>query len=180
MITATTSDGGLPSGGGAFAILRQVVDRLDRLTRWIVIAAMVVMTSLVIVQVIFRYGLSSAIDWSEEVARLAFVWAMFMAIPHGIRRGVHVGIDALVTLFPAMWQARVFRFSALLSAVLMAVVFRYALQVTIYTWPEMMPTLNLTAAAYYVAVLVAAIHSLLHLLLLAWGGPQTWNEGGAL
>ena len=37
-----------------------------------------------------------------------------------------------------------------------------------------MPTINVTSAVYYIAVLVAAGHSLLHLLLLAWGGAKTW------
>lgn len=162
--------------GPVFTRLRAAVDRLDCVTKYAVIGAMAVMTILVVTQVIFRYAFSSAIDWSEEVARLAFVWAMFLAIPHGIRRGVHVGIDALVVRFSQSVQDLLFRMTALLGAGLMAVIFWFAWDVTLYTWPEMMPTLNLTAAVYYVAVLFAAIHSLLHLALLAWGGSTTWEE----
>ncbi len=73
-------------------------------------------------------------------------------------------------------QDRVFRLSAILSAFLMLVVFYVSARVTAYTWPELMPTLNLTAAVYYIAVLIAAAHSVLHLLLLAWGGSNTWSE----
>jgi len=42
-----------------------------------------------------------------------------------------------------------------------------------------MPTLNLTAAVYYIAVLFAALHSVLHLVLLAWGGRDTWKDEAA-
>lgn len=167
---------GPPSGGPAFARARALVIGLDHVTRYAVIGAMAAMTVLVVTQVVFRYAFSSAIDWSEEVARLAFVWAMFLAIPHGIRRGVHVGIDALFVKFPPLWQDRLFRLSSALAALLMAVIFWFAWQVTLYTWPEMMPTLNMTAAVYYVAVLLAAVHSVLHLVLLTWGGRDTWSE----
>lgn len=167
---------GAPHGGPAFLVARRMLERVDHATRYAVIAAMAVMTVLVISQVVFRYAFSSAIDWSEEVARLAFVWAMFLAIPHGVRRGVHVGIDAVFVRFSEAWQDRLFRASSLVSAGLMAVVFWFAWQVTVYTWPEMMPTLNLTAAVYYLAVLLAAVHSVLHLLLLAWGGRDTWSH----
>lgn len=173
-MNAPAQIGGLPKGGPAFVLARSLVERLDHATKFAVIGAMAVMTLLVVTQVVFRYAFSSAIDWSEEVARLAFVWAMFLAIPHGIRGGVHVGIDALVVKLPQDWQEGLFRLSAILGAALMAVVFWFAWQVTVYTWPEMMPTLNLTASVYYIAVLLAAVHSLLHLLLLAWGGRETW------
>lgn len=159
-----------------FVTARAWLARLDAVTRWLVIGAMAVMTGLVVTQVVFRYALSTSIDWSEETARLAFVWAMFLALPHGIRAGVHVGIDALVVTLPRRLQDIIFRVSALLGAALMATVFWFATEVAIYTWPELMPTLNMTAAVYYIAVLVAAAHSILHLLLLAWGGPDTWTE----
>ena len=167
-------DGGAPAGP-LFRRMRAGLNGIDLVSRWGVIAAMAVMATLVVVQVVFRDLFSSAIDWSEEIARLAFVWAMFLAIPHGVRSGIHVGIDVIVTRLADGAQEAFFRISAGLAALLMAVVFWYALQVTILTWPEKMPTVNMTNAVYYVAVLVAAIHSVLHLALLAWGGRNSWN-----
>lgn len=163
-------------GGPVFRQMRVALDRLDRSTQYLVIFSMAVMTTLVVSQVVFRYVFSSAIDWAEEVARLAFVWSMFLAIPHGIRRGVHVGIDALVIRFSQNLQDGLFRTLAIIGSALMVIIFCYAWQVTAYTWPEMMPTLNLTAAVYYIAILIAAVHSVLHLVLLAWGGPSTWEQ----
>lgn len=175
MMAAAQINGPL-KGGPALARAREWLARLDHATGFAVIGAMAVMTGLVVSQVVARYAFSSAIDWAEEVARLAFVWAMFLAIPHGIRRGVHVGIDALVIKFSERVQEALFRLSAALAAVLMLVIFRYAFEVAAYTWPEMMPTLPVTAAVYYIAVLLAAVHSVLHLMLLAWGGRDTWPQ----
>lgn len=164
-----------PTQGGAFHSARNALNWIDQSTKYLVISAMVLMTTLVVGQVIFRYVFSSAIDWAEEVARLAFVWAMFLAIPHGIRRAVHVGIDALVVRLSHALQEKIFRAMAIISAALMVIIFGFAWQVTLYTWPEMMPTLQLTAAVYYIAILIAAVHSVLHLVLLAWGGRDTWE-----
>lgn len=161
--------------GPLFRQMRAALNGIDRISRWGVISAMAVMATLVVVQVVFRYLFSSAIDWSEEIARLAFVWAIFLAIPHGVRSGIHVGIDVIVTRLADSAQEALFRLSAAVAALLMAVVFWYALQVTISTWPEKMPTVNMTNAVYYVAVLVAAVHSVLHLALLSWGGRKSWN-----
>lgn len=161
--------------GPLFGRARAALAGLDAVSRWLVVAAMAAMAALVIGQVFFRYALSSSIDWAEEMARLAFVWAIFLAIPHGVRRGIHVGIDVVVMLLPEGWQEALFRLGALLGAVLMAVVLVTGWRVTMDTWPELMPTVDITSAVYYIAVLVAAGHSLLHLALLAWGGQATWE-----
>lgn len=174
-MNATASGGTGPSNGGpAYHTFHTAIKAFDATTKWLVIAAMAVMTVLVLSQIVARYAFSSGLDWSEEVARLAFVWAMFLAIPHGIRSGVHVGIDAVVVMLPEPWQEALFRLSAILGAVLMIAIFWYSAEVTLYTWPEKMPTLNFTASVYYIAILFAAAHSFLHLCLLAWGGRNTW------
>lgn len=163
--------------GGAFAACRGALARVDALSRIAVMAAMSAMAALVVIQVFFRYVLDASLDWAEEMARLAFVWAIFLAIPHGVRIGIHVGIDVVVRMLPQGWQEALFRLSAALGAVLMGVVLFYGWQVTLDTWPELMPTVDITAAVYYIAVLIAAVHSFLHLVLLAWGGSGTWAGG---
>ena len=60
----------------------------------------------------------------------------------------------------------------------MALIFATALPVITGKWEERMPTLEITAAVYYIAVLIAAGHACLHLLLLAWGGPRCWEGFG--
>ena len=164
-----------PRGGLGIDRCRRALDKLDAVSRWVIIAAMAAMTILIVTQVFFRYMLSNSIDWAEESARITFVWAIFLAIPHGIRRGIHVGIDVVVNLLPSDWQDRLFRLSAILGIVLMAVVLVFAVRVTGDTWNTRLPTIDLTSAIYYIAVLIAAGHSILHLTLLGWGGSSTWQ-----
>lgn len=173
----TTETGGdAASAAPLFCRFRAFVASVDRASFVVVAAAMAGMAGLVAMQVFFRYALSNSIDWAEEVARLFFVWAIFMAIPHGIRRGVHVGIDVLVGLFPPSVQSALFRVTAMLGGVLMAIVFYYSVLVTQGKWEELMPTIDVTASVYYIAVLIASAHALLHLGVLVWGGPRAWED----
>lgn len=170
---------GAPAPAGTrFLAARAALARLDRLSYGAVVVAMASMALIVAVQVFFRYALGSSIDSADELARLFFVWAMFLAIPHGVRRGAHFGVRALVDRLPADKRLGLYRLNCILAAALMSLVFAATLPVIAGKWSELMPTLEITAAVYYIAVLAAAGHSCLHLLLLAWGGPDSWEDGG--
>lgn len=161
---------------GPVAHTRRALEYIDALSRWIIVAMMALMAICVSLQVFHRYVLSSSVDSADELSRLFFVWAIFLAIPHGIRRGVHVGIDLFVKMLPDGLAPTLARLSSLAGLILMAVVFMTTIQATSDKWTELMPTLPVTAALYYVPVLISAIHSALHLALLAVAGPDVWGE----
>ena len=165
-----------PAFAGPIAALKRLLGGLDRISYWVIVAVMAAMAILVAAQVFFRYFLSSSIDSADELSRLFFIWAMFMAIPHGIKIGVHVGIDILVRTFPAALQEFLFRAMSGLSAVLMIIVFYVTVFVTADKWQDLMPTLDMTAAVYYIPVLLSAGHAFVHLVVLLLGGSAVWVE----
>lgn len=164
-----------PPGGGAFQLFKRIVRGIDAVTYWGIVAAMAGMATLVSLQVVMRYFFSSSIDSADELSRLFFVWAIFLAIPHGVKHGVHVGIDLFVRMMPLMTQEKLFRIMAGLGSLLMVMVMFGGWVATVDRWPELMPTLPISSGIYYLAVLVTGAHSLLHLALLAWGGSRTWE-----
>lgn len=141
-----------------------VLALLDRTSYYAILVAMGVMTILVSTQVCARYLLGTSIDSADELSRLFFVWAIFLAIPHGIKVGIHVGIDALVMLLPNRIQQLLSRVMALICAVFMAALFWISLGAVGDKWQELMPTLPITAAVFYIAVLICAGHCCLHLV----------------
>jgi TRAP-type C4-dicarboxylate transport system permease small subunit len=149
----------------------RTLDRIDRVARWGIIAAMAAMIGIVSLQVVLRYAFNSSIDWSDELSRLLFVWCMFLAIPLGIREGAHVGIELLVTHLPASRRGQLDKACAIIAAALMGVVFWQAVKVSWETWDEMLQTMNLSTHWFTVPVAVAAAHSFLHLLQLLWREP---------
>lgn len=151
------------------------LSKLDQITYWIIVAVMAAMSLVLAAQVVARYGFDASFDAGTELARLFFVWSIFLAIPHGIKHGVHVGIDVFVKLLPYRVQSHIFRAVAAASTTLMGVLLYFSVIATAEKWQELMPTLPITAAMYYIPVVIACGHSTLHLLALVAGGPRTWE-----
>ena len=58
----------------------------------------VAMTLLMFSNAVLRYVFDSSIVWSEEVIRVFFVFAMFIAITGGFLRNEHIGFDSLAKI----------------------------------------------------------------------------------
>ena len=149
----------------------RALDGVDRVARWVIVAASAAMIAIVTAQVALRYGFNTSIDWSEEISRLLFVWCMFLAIPLGLREGAHVGIELLLAHLPAAARAHLARACALGGAAIMVVVFWQAVKVAALTWDEMMQSVNLSSNWFMVPVAVAAAHSFFHFIQLLWRQP---------
>lgn len=130
-------------------------------------AAMVAVVSL---QVLLRYAFNSSLDWAEDIARLLFVWSIFLAIPLGVKQGSHIAIELLTIHLPPPARTFLVRVMALGCAALMAVVCYQSALLTVQQWDEFMPTLNVTAALFMMPVAFGAAHSALHFTALALSG----------
>ena len=153
------------------AVYSRVLDAVDRLARWLIIAASALMIGIVTAQVFLRYGFNASIDWSEEISRLLFVWCMFLAIPLGIREGAHVGIELLVAHIAPAARNALAKGCAVGAAAIMVVVFWQAVKVAALTWDEMMQSVNASTNWFMVPVAIAAAHSFFHFLQLLWRAP---------
>ena len=143
---------------------------VDRLVGGVIIAAMAAMVIVVSLQVLLRYVFNTSLDWAEDVARLLFVWSIFLAIPLGVKQGSHIAIELLTLHLTPAARRLFFRTMALGCAALMAVVCYQSTLLTVQQWDEFMPTLNVTAALFMVPVAFGAAHSALHFVLFAITG----------
>lgn len=155
--------------------VQRLVMGLDKASFLVIVSSMAAMTIIVTLQVFWRHVLNSSIDSADELSRLLFVWAMFLAIPHGIKYGVHVGIDLVVSYLRPALRELVFRLMTAASGALMIAVFLAAQTAADEKWQQLMPTLPITASVFYIAILISAVHSFLHLALYAWGGSSIWG-----
>lgn len=166
------TEGAAPGGatGRRVPVVLRALGAVDWLSAAGVIAFMAVMVAVVSAQVFLRYLFNASIDWADELSRLCFVWAIFLAIPHALKRGAHVGVDLVVRLLPARARLATFRVTAVLGMLLMAVAAWQAVVVAADTWDQLMPTIDASSGWFYVAVVVGCAHSVLHLALLAVRG----------
>jgi TRAP-type C4-dicarboxylate transport system permease small subunit len=143
---------------------------LDAAAGWTIVGLLSVMVVVVAVQVLLRYATSTSLGWSDELSRLTFVWSIFLAIPLGIRAGVHIGMEILTARLPGPVQGALARLMAAIAAALMLLVAWQSAVVAFDQWDEKMASIEASAAWFIVAVAVGTTHSALHLMLIALAG----------
>jgi len=122
------------------------------------------MSLLMLAQVISRYVFGKPFSFTEEAARLVFVWAVFLGAVEAFRRGAHVGIDLLFKLFPEKLQRWVSRFNAVVVAGVLILLIVSGIRVVKATSHVDLITIPLPASAVYFAVPFSALVMLLFIL----------------
>ena len=71
----------------------------NHLEEYLLIALSTFTVVVIFGQVFMRYVLSNSLTWSEEVARYAFIWMIYIGVSYGVKKGKHLGVDAFSELF---------------------------------------------------------------------------------
>ena len=84
--------------------MRRVFRAVDRAVEGAVALIFAAMCLVGLLQVFNRFVLNKSLSWSEEFQIFSHVWIVFLAIPIAYRRGAHLSMDSLKSLFPAAIQ----------------------------------------------------------------------------
>ena len=96
---------------------------LTAVLEYLSMACVAAMALLVIAQVVLRYVFNDPLTWSEEMARIVFIYLAFIGIGAAYGRRRHMFIDALVILLPPKMKRGVeFAVVGIASAFLVAVI----------------------------------------------------------
>lgn len=147
----------------------KALETADGVARLAVMSATTIMVVVVSAQVVMRYVFNGSFDWADEVSRLAFVWAIFLAIPLGVSQGTHVGISLLVDRLPKTVKSILARLMSLLAGLMMLVVCGGAWLVAQATWSERLGSIDLTSSVFFFPVIIGAAHAAAHLLVDGMG-----------
>lgn len=88
-----------------YKILKSFDSILSSIEEWIVYILLAGMLTVVFLGVINRSFFHFSIPWSEELARYFMIWGVFVGASLGLKRSVHISVDALVLIIPKSWQA---------------------------------------------------------------------------
>lgn len=75
--------------------------RASSLLRGLMVATMAIMSVLVFINVVLRYGFNSNIGTSEELSRLLFVWLTFLGAISAFAKNSHVRVDSFLNRMPS-------------------------------------------------------------------------------
>ncbi|MDN2567279.1 TRAP transporter small permease [Aquibium sp. A9E412] len=97
---------------GLFAAERRRPQAVARLEESVLAVLLAAITLVSFTQVVARYGFNSGWGGALELTRILFAWMILFGMGYGVKQGVHLGVDAVVRLFPAP----LFRLAALFAA----------------------------------------------------------------
>ena len=67
-----------------------------------------VMIALVFMNVVLRYAFSSGLAWSEEIARLSFIYLVYLGAIGAMRDNQHLIVDSILSRIPSLWQKTIY------------------------------------------------------------------------
>jgi len=78
----------------------KVIAVIDKIVKTLIIAAMSVIVTVLLLQVILRYIFNYSIPWGSELARYLLIWTIFLVAGVGFKAGDHMAVDILVDRLP--------------------------------------------------------------------------------
>ncbi len=73
-----------------------LLDKLDKLIKFLCIVIIGLMTCVVVAQVVFRYFFASPLTWTEELSRYLLVWGAFLAGSSLVKRQENMFVDFFI------------------------------------------------------------------------------------
>lgn len=154
----------------------RLVRHADRATAALGGTAAAVMVLVVVVEVVARYAFNSSFSFSNELARLLFVWTIFLGTPMALVRGRHVGIRLVDAVVPAAAARLVFRLMCLAAAGVMLVVLVYSWTAMVDNWDQRLNALPVSMSLFYAPMPIGMALSIFYLVLMAWSDRRALLE----
>ena len=149
----------------------------SKLLQGLMVASMAIMSLLVFINVVLRYGFNSNIGVSEELSRLLFVWLTFFGAISAFAKNAHVGVDTFVRRMPLRLQ----RLVSILSNVAMLFVCGMILvgcwRLAVLSTDNYLPVSGIPVSTLYFAGVPAAIFIGGILVMRLWQAIANSNNG---
>lgn len=155
--TARASDsvrGGTDSVGAGASMVSGMLLKIPEI---LISAILAVLIAFLVGSVIARYVFDVGVAWSDELARLLFIWIVFIGFAIGVRHRANVGVDWLAARL-APRRRRVLQIVQDATMVAFSLFFCWQSYNSLrFSFIQVMPALDITIAWLYLSVVVASI-----------------------
>ena len=138
--------------------------RSDRILDGVAAGLLTATLSLSFVQVLARYVFQISTPWTEELARLCFVWGVFLGAAIGVKRNLHTRVDFVFVRIPPRAAALVLAGIDLFLAILAFVMILYGGQLILSTRTDLSTSLGYPRNWFYLPVPISGLMMLWYLL----------------
>jgi TRAP-type C4-dicarboxylate transport system permease small subunit len=137
---------------------------LDRTLKYALTLLSVVLTVSVFLQVLIRFVFKYPLPWTEEIARIAFVYCIFVGATIAVRENSHLSVDFLLVILPKrVARAAVFLGMLLVGVFLISVTWQGVVLV-LATGVQMSPVMQVPFKYLYLILPVSGALMLLYLV----------------
>jgi TRAP-type C4-dicarboxylate transport system permease small subunit len=147
-------------------MLEKLQDISEQITKYLMFFIMVVIIIAVFLQVFARVFVLVPMVWTEELARYAFVWMVFLGASIGVKKHMHFSLTFIIDKFPAFLKksVKIFMTSLIFIAVIVMLIqgIRYALFTGL---KSSAPHLGISMAFVFSAIPASALLMLLYLVI---------------
>ncbi len=132
-------------------------DRLEKIVIGFIIAIFALKIILTFSQVVFRRIPGVSIVWSEELARYCLVWLSFVGGALGVKKGIHVAVEALITNLSQRANTYLDYFHKTMITVFSGVLIIWGAQLAIYNMAQPSPALGMPIGIAYMAIPISGV-----------------------
>lgn len=137
--------------------MRRLIEAIWSIIDILMAVILAAMIALVFANVVLRYGFSSGIRQSVELARLWFVWIVMLGAAVVLRRGEHLAVAEFSEALMPRAVPLLRRLCWIVVLVAVGMLFIGALNQTIANWKNLSPLTGLPSGLFYLAGVVSAV-----------------------
>lgn len=142
------------------------------LVEWVCLLLMTVLVGDVFLGVFSRYVMRATFQWYDEVARLCFVWIIFLGAAVAVRHRLHFRLHLVVNRFRPAARRLADRFATVSVIAFGAVLVIGGLAIAPIARPQVTDALEVSMLWFFAALPVGGA------LMIAFAVPQLWRGTG--
>lgn len=143
---------------------------IDLFEKYTITVGFAVATLVLFANVVLRYVFNTGLVWALEFVQYLFAWVVLIGAAHGIKVGIHLGIDILLEKLSAR-----LRRATLIIAISCCIIFigiidyeSFWYVIRIYQWGDLTEDLRIPQWIPYLAIPTGMTLMLYHLLTVGW------------
>lgn len=148
----------------------------EHLEEYILVILSVFTVVIIFSQVVLRYLFSSSLTWSEEIARYAFIWMIYVGVSYGVKRQKHLSVDVITMLFERKGRLIISMISNFLFLIFALVVTYYGIDIVGRITRES-AALGIPMEYVYLAIVAGMILTTIRLIQNIYGDYKALKNG---
>lgn len=129
-------------------------------------------TSIILIEVLFRYALEIPLSWPNELSILLFQWMIFLGAPVALRRGLHFTVDAVAGALPNHFQRPLIVLAGLVAFVVGLALTILSYRMAVSTWDTTYTSLPMPVGIVFIGAAVCGALMALFSIPLMWRAPH--------